>query len=175
MHSIKEKLCFVSADYEDDMKKAETKNEVSYKLPDGRELLLGNELFIAPEAMFRPRTCKSGLNEKKHDDDRWGGIHRLIHKSVMECDAGIREELFGNILLSGGGTMYGGMKERLKGEMKALVANNTKIKVIAPPERRHSVWIGGAILSRLQNFETMWITVEEYDECGPTIVHRKCT
>jgi actin-related protein len=48
------------------------------------------------------------------------------------------------------------------------------IKIVAPPERKYSVWIGGSILSYLSTFQTMWITKQEYDESGPSIVHRKC-
>jgi actin-related protein len=49
-----------------------------------------------------------------------------------------------------------------------------KIKIIAPPERKYSVWIGGSILSSLSTFQQMWIRKSEYDESGPSIVHRKC-
>merc|ERR1712088_877235 len=43
-----------------------------------------------------------------------------------------------------------------------------------PPERKYSVWIGGSILVSLSTFQAMWITKAEYDEAGPSIVHRKC-
>ena len=49
-----------------------------------------------------------------------------------------------------------------------------KIKVIAPPEREYSVWVGGSILASLSTFQGMWITKAEYDDTGPAIVHRKC-
>jgi len=48
------------------------------------------------------------------------------------------------------------------------------VKVIAPPERKFLVWIGGSILSSLSTFQNMWITKQEYDEVGKEIVHRKC-
>ena len=47
-------------------------------------------------------------------------------------------------------------------------------EVITPPERKYSVWIGGSILGSLSTFQQMWISKAEYDEAGPTIVHRKC-
>merc|ERR1711985_37535 len=59
-------------------------------------------------------------------------------------------------------------------ELTALAPSTMKIKVVAPPERKYSVWIGGSILSSLSTFQQMWISKEEYDESGPTIVHRKC-
>ena len=49
-----------------------------------------------------------------------------------------------------------------------------KIDVIAPPERKYSTWIGGSILASLPTFKSMWISKEEYDESGASIVHRKC-
>ncbi|PIO66849.1 hypothetical protein TELCIR_11422 [Teladorsagia circumcincta] len=49
-----------------------------------------------------------------------------------------------------------------------------KIKIIAPPERKYSVWIGGSILASLSTFQQLWISKQEYDESGPSIVHRKC-
>lgn len=48
------------------------------------------------------------------------------------------------------------------------------LQIIAPPERKYSVWIGGSILASLSTFQQMWITKQEYDEAGPSIVHRKC-
>ena len=67
-----------------------------------------------------------------------------------------------------------GIGERMTKELTALAPSTMKIKVIAPPERKYSVWIGGSILSSLSTFQQMWISKTEYDESGPTIVHRKC-
>ena len=70
--------------------------------------------------------------------------------------------------------MFPGIADRLSKEVSALVPNTQKIKVIAPPERKYSVWIGGSILSSLSTFQQMWISRQEYDEAGESIVHRKC-
>merc|ERR1712242_248094 len=51
-------------------------------------------------------------------------------------------------------------------EITALAPSTIKIKIIAPPERKYSVWIGGSILASLSTFQQMWITKQEYDECG---------
>merc|ERR1711936_1057724 len=58
-------------------------------------------------------------------------------------------------------------------EITALAPSTIKIKIIAPPERKYSVWIGGSILASLSTFQQMWITKQEYDECGPSIVDRR--
>jgi len=94
--------------------------------------------------------------------------------AVLRLDLAGRD-LYKNIVMSGGTTMFNGIPERLEKEMKALAPQGMDIKVIAPPERKYSVWIGGSILASLSTFEEMWVTKEEYDESGPTIVHRKCT
>ncbi len=70
--------------------------------------------------------------------------------------------------------MYAGIADRMEKELKALAPSAMKVKIIAPPERKYAVWIGGSILSSLATFEAMWISKQEYDESGPSIVHRKC-
>jgi len=70
--------------------------------------------------------------------------------------------------------MYPGIAERLSKELTNMAPSAMKIKVIAPAERKFLVWIGGSILSSLSTFQTSWITKQEYQETGSTIVHRKC-
>ena len=84
------------------------------------------------------------------------------------------QDLYGNVVLSGGTTMFPGIADRMQKEMSALAPPTMKIKIIAPPERKYSVWIGASILASLSTFQQMWISKKEYDESGPSIVHRKC-
>uniref|UniRef100_A0A8C6L175 Actin, cytoplasmic 1-like n=1 Tax=Nothobranchius furzeri TaxID=105023 RepID=A0A8C6L175_NOTFU len=93
---------------------------------------------------------------------------------IMKCDVDIRKDLYANTVLSGGTTMYPGIADRMQKEITALAPPTMKIKIIAPPERKYSVWIGGSILASLSTFQQMWISKQEYDESGPAIVHRKC-
>ena len=86
----------------------------------------------------------------------------------------VGKDFYDNIVLSGGTTMLPGLKERLTKELNNLVPQSIKTKIVSPPERKYSVWIGGSILTGLNTFEDMWITKDEYDECGSKIVHRKC-
>uniref|UniRef100_A0AAX7VJS7 Actin alpha cardiac muscle 1 n=1 Tax=Astatotilapia calliptera TaxID=8154 RepID=A0AAX7VJS7_ASTCA len=94
--------------------------------------------------------------------------------SIMKCDIDIRKDLYANNVMSGGTTMYPGIADRMQKEITALAPSTMKIKIIAPPERKYSVWIGGSILASLSTFQQMWISKQEYDEAGPSIVHRKC-
>ena len=138
--------------------------EKSYELPDGQVITIGNERFRCPEALFQPAFL--GMEQT--------GIHECTYNSIMKCDVDIRKDLYANTVLSGGTTMFPGIADRMQKEITALAPSTMKIKVIAPPERKYSVWIGGSILSSLSTFQQMWISKTEYDESGPTIVHRKC-
>merc|ERR1712110_1013032 len=51
-------------------------------------------------------------------------------------------------------------------EITALAPSTIKIKIIAPPERKYSVWIGGSILASLSTFQQMWISKQEYDDAA---------
>mmetsp|Transcript_56731 Transcript_56731/g.51045 ORF Transcript_56731/g.51045 Transcript_56731/m.51045 type:complete len:376 (-) Transcript_56731:359-1486(-) len=166
VRDIKEKLAYVSEDYETELKKAETSSDIekNYELPDGQVITVGSERFRAPETLFMPNFI--GLEQE--------GIHKLTFTSIMKCDVDIRKDLYGNVVCSGGSTMYNGYAERVQKEIKALAPDSMTIKIIAPPERKYSVWIGGSILSSLSTFQEMWISKDEYDESGPGIVHRKC-
>ncbi|CAF1556216.1 unnamed protein product, partial [Rotaria sp. Silwood1] len=101
-------------------------------------------------------------------------IHETTYNSIMKCDGDIRKDLYANTVLSGGSTMYPGIADRMQKEITSLAPSTMKIKIIAPPERKYFVWMGGSILASLSTFQQMWISKQEYDESGPSIVHRKC-
>ena len=41
------------------------------------------------------------------------GFHELVYQSILKCDVDIRKDLYSNIVMSGGTTMYPGIPERL--------------------------------------------------------------
>eukprot|EP00483_Globobulimina_turgida_P003250 UN03255 len=89
-------------------------------------------------------------------------------------DERVRRDYLQNIVLSGMNTCYSGLSERIKDEMIKLVSNITdaNVKVIAPPEREQSAWIGGSILGSLSTFKAMWITRAEYEGNGASVVEK---
>jgi actin-related protein len=166
VRDVKEKLGYIALDFDAEMKSSSESSdkEKTYELPDGNIITVGSERFRCPEVLFQPSFIGKEAS----------GIHDTSFQSIMKCDVDIRKDLYANVVLSGGTTMFPGIGERMTKELSALAPSTMKVKIVAPPERKYSVWIGGSILSSLSTFQQMWISKGEYDESGPTIVHRKC-
>ena len=166
--AIKEELCFVAAKYDEELAQAKQSSEADkqYTLPDKSVIdVKGDVRMKCPELLFKPelngKTCKS--------------MHALAWQSVSNSDIDIRKDLCKNMILSGGTTMYQGLPDRLKDEVVGLAPAGAEIKVIASADRKFAVWKGASTFSSLSTFESQWITKQDYEEHGASIVARKCT
>jgi len=165
VRDMKEKLGYVALDFHRELEEAEKHGlEKQYQLPDGQIITVGAEAFRCAECLFQP----SFLGRES------AGIHELTYNSIMKCDIDIRTALFGNIIMSGGTTCFPGIVDRMYKELINFAPPTVKVKIIAPPERMFSVWVGGSILASLTSFQSNWLAREEYEESGASIVHKRC-
>jgi len=164
---MKEKLCYVPMDYDH-----EINNDLNspifktYKLPNGTDINLGNELFKCPEALFQPSLLGRDFE----------GVHQCINNSINNCEVDIRKDLYNHIVLAGGSTLFSGFTERLQKEMTILAPSDI-VQIIAPTDRKNSVWMGGTMIASHEQYQPMWISKQDYEEDGPSrfniIIRRK--
>ncbi len=162
---LKENLCYVSENFEEDAALCETNPKAyiraadvdRFQLPDHKKVIyLDNSLFKAPEGLFNPRL--------------WGkdvpGIHQLVWKSIQQCPIDQRRELQRKIYLSGATTQLPGFKERLQKELLSLAQPGTIIEVHSSDKQQHAAFIGGAVLARLSSFQETLVTKQDWELLG---------
>ncbi|KAJ2918132.1 hypothetical protein MD484_g2328, partial [Candolleomyces efflorescens] len=134
------------------------------KLPDGETVIIGKERFHVPEALFQPSL---------HGLDTLVGVHSLVNVAIGKADSSVQSQLYNNIVVAGGNTMFPGFANRLESEIVNLAPATTTVSVVAPSDRDLATWLGGSILSSLQVFRQMLVTKEEYEEKGPSAIQSR--
>jgi len=163
---MKESLCRVS---EEPFDENTSVSQQSYELPDGSIIQLDKERYRLTELMFQS-------NVQVEKSKTATSVQEMVLASVMNADTDIRKELCGSIIVTGGNTLFKGFPERLQKDIQNKMMTY-KVKMIAPTnshERRFSSWIGGSILGSLGSFHQMWMSKEEYEEFGKSLVNAKC-
>ena len=47
-------------------------------------------------------------------DPNFKGLHHLIHDNINQCDVDIKKELYGNMIVTGGNSLVGGLINKLQ-------------------------------------------------------------
>ncbi|KAJ3778363.1 actin-related protein Arp4p [Lentinula raphanica] len=140
-----------------------------YEFPTGFNAWFGPERFGVGEMYFlhSPQLVAGNPNIPKH-------IPGLIIDSLKACDPELRQVLISNVVLTGGGSLFSGLADRLGAEL-ARSFPHFKIQAPGNPiERRYGGWLGGSILASLGTFHQLWISREEWQEHGKAIVGQRC-
>jgi len=167
VREIKEELCFIAQNYEEEKEQAtkSSEHDKQYTLPDKAVITIPASVRMgAPELIYKPQL--NGMSCKSIDALAWA--------SVSAADIDVRRDLCKNIIMSGGSTMYEGMADRLKNELVARAPSGAEIRVVASADRKYAVWKGGSTLASLSTFASSWVTKEDYEEHGAAVIHRKC-
>ncbi|KAK1826190.1 actin family [Podospora conica] len=131
--------------------------EEAYALPDGNTIDLGREAVGAAD----------DRGPEKLD------IHGAVAMAVGKCDRHVRRDVVGSVVFSGRNTQLPGFELGFQQELRRRFPD-WDICVRPRVDPNHSAWVAGSILASLSTFGAMTITYAEYDEMGPTMVHRKC-
>lgn len=162
IRGIKEKECYVKSEY-----KIENEKNDTYKLPDGRVINLPIESKTATEILFHPELIGQDF----------GGFDKICVKSIENCQKSDWKHVAQNIVLSGGNSLFNGLKERLTLEIKNNEDYDDEVryscKVKALPNRKYAAWIGGKLLNDMTVSYVLFTSISEYYENGPEIVHKK--
>jgi actin len=156
---FKEKYCYTAFDFKEEIDSNDI-SDIAYELPDGNSISVGNERFKCTELLFQP-----SLIGKQFD-----GLHTTLFNSISACEIDLRRDLYKNIILTGGNSMFENIVDRLLKETIYLAPAHTNVRIIDPPERNYSAWIGGSALASLSTFQQLWHSKAEYEESGPGVI-----
>lgn len=134
------------------------------------------ERFLGPELFFNPEIFSSDFTTPLPD---------VVDSVILSCPIDTRRDLYKNIVLSGGSTMFKNFGRRLQRDIKAkvdhrhevtkqlskgrLIPKEVEVNVITHNTQRYAVWFGGSMLATTPEFFRVCHTKEAYDEIGPRI------
>ncbi|OBZ82440.1 Actin-like protein 6A [Choanephora cucurbitarum] len=192
INEYKETVCQLS-DVTYDEGLLSSRPKMLFEFPDGYQHQFGIERYRVSELLFQPNMNQQQKGEeeprqqqeeeeqdtnqeKESEEKQLLGVHDLVYNSISACDIDLRPLLFNNVVVTGGNTLIQGFNERLNYELP-LKAPASKIKIHAAgnaTERKSSSWLGGSIVASLGTFHQLWISRQEYEEHGVSVIHRKC-
>ncbi len=170
--------------------------KMAFEMNDGVNVTLGAERYSFTETLFKPSSILAGSNQPVYQESNYNpsqigvndpvgellenttALQQLAYESIMRCDADVRKDLFANTILAGGTTLFNGLPKRMEKELIARAPANIRVKAPLaasqlPVERKFSTWIGGSILASLGTFQPMFISKKDFEEHGPSIIHKE--
>ena len=163
-----EELCYVSIDPSGEGKKWHNSDKLSrsFRLIDNDFISLEETRYQSVEVLFR--------NEPLSVTKEPGNLAEAVVESIQKCDRDLAKDLYSNIILTGGASKYQGFLERFTREIRMVAPQDIEINVSLSTDGVSSGWIGGSIIASIDIFydRKLWITKEEYDERGSSVVER---
>lgn len=140
--NIKEQVCSVALEPEKELCKRPKALLRVYILSDGNVFHTGDQLYQVPETLFAPNQL--GIHNL--------GLSKMVSSSILKCDTYIQENLFAEIVLSGGTTHFPRHGERLREELEQLASGGTPIKITAS-DSCFSEWISASVVTSPDSFK----------------------
>ncbi|KAF7004678.1 hypothetical protein CFC21_019875 [Triticum aestivum] len=148
VRTIKEKICYVAADYEAELCK---NTQASCEVDGEGWFTLSEERFKMAEILFQPQI---------------GGVRAMaLHKAVSLCmDHCYNYEVlrdhswFKTVVLAGGSSCLPGLPERLEKELHKLLPPyiSEGIRVLPPPFGTDTAWFGAKMIGTVSTFSDAW-------------------
>ncbi|XP_037822165.1 actin-like [Lucilia sericata] len=166
LNEIKRIGCHIVLNYDEEVKNSQMNPDFITDhaiLRDGTMIAMKTESYQVPELLFKPELI--GIHT--------GGIPQNIYDCIESCEPALRAQLYGNICLCGGNTMFPGIRDRLLWEVRTFAGHNVNVKINALPQRENLVFLGASLLGVCPKLRDNLISYQEYREVGSQIVHWK--
>ena len=182
---IKEQFCYVCRDMEKEVKYFQDPASEKFRVYSGLgkttgkqlNIKIGTERFLGPEVFFSPAKLTKDWDKP---------IDECVDSTIQNCPIDVRRDLYSNIVLSGGTTLFKNFNKRLGDEMQARIDDRLgryeqmsgirpapiRCKISDLPTQRYAVWFGASMFASSPSFKNVVHTREQYLEYGPSIARR---
>jgi actin-like protein 6A len=117
---------------------ATSQDTASFELPDGQTVTLGADLVwgLAEQLFTKPGDTPgaphtAGVKAPTMPAPPQETIADLVEQSVSNCDVDLKRELFANIIVSGGNTLWPGFSQRVGRVLGERIPQGVKLKLHA--------------------------------------------
>ncbi|GAB0497884.1 hypothetical protein MMPV_009221 [Pyropia vietnamensis] len=151
------------------------------RVPTAAVTALGGRL-VAPAAPLLAAVAAAAEADVDVDDNvASAAAESLPYQAasvIARCDVDVRRDLYGAVVLAGGGVVTRGLVDAFGRALTAACPQMYKCRVVPPPpgvvERGAGAWIGGSIMASLGTFGALWVGRREWEEEGERVLHQKC-